>query len=235
MKKSLLKKLAVITGAAIAFSSFAVMTTACSDKNDKDDTKVEDDEDEDEDEDEDKAEETEAEETEAEETEAEDEDDDIVIDEIEEIDEEIDDEAFPGTVDASSFTNEEVAAYAQTYTDLGYMLMGMDETDAAEGIIEGFIGIGGDEETSISISNDEASGSGSMTMVVVALFEDADSASTYLNDAMSEFSESSITETDNGTTYYAEETGVTLNAELNNDGVLFMEEVLDFGAMTAEG
>ena len=216
MKKSLLKKLALVTGCAVAFSSFALMSTGCSDKKDKDDeeeTEVEETEEETE------AEETEAEETEVEETEAE-ETEEIVIDETIDIDLDDDFSFDLPENDLSVYTSDVVASYAETYTEQGYFLMPMSEENGdeiPEGFVDGFMGMGGDETT--------------MEIVAVVLFENREYADAFIAEGMEELDFGEPTETDDGVEYAFTQDGADVVCSVSNDGLVYLVETMDMSTM----
>lgn len=208
MKKSLIKKLALLTGTAIAFSSFALLSTGCSkdekeDKKDKKDKKVE------------ETEETEAEETEApvETTEAE-ETDAPVETEIDDID--LGFELF----DISTIEDAELKAIADEFLAKNYMFFSFEDMgeELPEGCLEGFYGM----DSSFT------------AMMLAAKFDSKEAAEAYLMEEMGfadeafEDFEKTETETEDGTVYtMSDETmGLTITITITNSGILLLDETM---------
>ena len=223
MKKSLIKKLALVTGAAVAFSSFALMSTGCSEKKDKKDKKDKDDE---------KIEETEEpEETEAE-TVAE------TTEETEEIVEETIEETFDITeetdidisdlfdFDLDAFEDEEVKALAAEYMDKNYMLFTLEDMgeDLPDGAIEGFMGM---SDGSLSIDTSTDSASADMGIVEVIKFEDKASAMDFFTEDMAGM-EFTMEQTDAGDVFTAEEDGAVMVATITDTGILYIDAVMSY-------
>lgn len=205
MKKSLIKKLALITGTAVAFSSFAFMTTGCSkdekkskDKKDKDDKKVE-----------------ETEETEAEETETPVETTEVVV-ETEETEETVDidpDAGIDFDFDVETIKDAELKAIAAEYLKQDYMFFSFEDMgeELPDGCTEGFYGMGSDFSS----------------MVLGAKFDDKESAEAY---AISEFSDEEVgfemfdkEETEDGDVYSMTVEGTTVTITVFNSGVLLID------------
>lgn len=203
MKKSLIKKLALITGTAIAFSSFALMSTGCS-KDDKDDKK-----------DDKKTEKTEAEETEeteetdapVETTEAE-ETDAPVETEIEDIDLGFD------LFDVSTIEDAELKAIAEEFLAKDYMFFSMEDMgeEMPENCSEAFMGMSDDFTA----------------MMLAAKFDSKESAEAYLFDELDlteeDFAELEKTETDEGVVYSVVDDYFNLTITITNSGILVLDE-----------
>lgn len=221
MKKSLIKKLALVTGCAVAFSSFAIMTTACSDKKDKDDDK----------------EETEVEETEEEETEAETTAAETTVEEtVEETEETIeeteetfvDDWELP-EFDTSVFADDEVKALAEEYAAQDFMLFTLEDLgeELPEGATEGFMGMSSGE---LSFSTEDEESYADFSIIEVVKFDTVEDAEAFFADEM-EGIDFEVTETDDATVYVAAEDGETITVTITNTGLATIVAVADYSSV----
>lgn len=213
MKRSLLKKLALVTGVAVAFSSFALMSTGCSDKKDKKDKK---DKDEEEIEETEETEETDAPvETTVEETDA--------PVETYVIETEIEDDLgwdIPA-FDVNALSDDQMKEIAQEYIDKDYMIFTLAELgeDLPEGAIEGFMGM---SSGSLSFDSETGESTGSMGIVEAVLFTDKAAAEAFLEDDLGTDGLEKETSAD-GDTYTIDEDGMVMTVFVGNNGLLLVE------------